>query len=101
MANVATSSRNTLQTAPINNWDITLGKHIAITERYRVEMLAQLLNAFNHPQFVTGSVNQGLQISDVGAARNFFIPNSPNFATGRLSFPSNARTMQLVLKFVF
>ena len=96
-----TSSRNTLTTPPINNWDITLAKHISLSERYRIEFLAQALNAFNHPEFVTGSPNQALQISDVGSQRNYFIPNAPNFFSPRQSFPSNARTLQLALKFSF
>ena len=100
-ARYPTSSRNTLTTPPINNWDITLAKHIALGERYRVEFLAQALNAFNHPEFVTGSPNQALQISDVGSQRNYFIPNAPNFFSPRQSFPSNARTLQLAMKFTF
>jgi hypothetical protein len=101
MGTITNSSRNTLQTAPINNWDITLVKHIAITERYRVELMALLLNAFNHAQYTTGSPNQGLQISNPGSTRNFFIPNNSQFDSGKLSFPSNARTMALGLKFNF
>jgi hypothetical protein len=96
-----TSSRSTLSTPPINNWDLTVAKHIALTERYRIEFLAQALNLFNHPEFVTGSPNQALQISDVGSQRNYFIPTHPNFFNARQSFPSNARTLQLALKFSF
>jgi hypothetical protein len=96
-----TSSRSNLTTPPINNWDLTVAKHIALTERYRIEFLVQALNAFNHPEFVTGSPNQALQIADVGSQRNYFIPNQPNFFNARQSFPSNARTLQLVLKFNF
>ncbi|HUJ09173.1 MAG TPA: TonB-dependent receptor [Verrucomicrobiae bacterium] len=96
-----TSSRNTLTTPPINNWDLTIAKHIVLGERYRIELMAQALNALNHPEFVTGSPNQALQISDVGSQRNYFIPNQPNFFVPRQSFPSNARTMQLAVKFSF
>jgi hypothetical protein len=98
---LATSSRNTFKTAPINNWDVTLAKHLYVTERIHFDVLMQALNAFNHPQFATGSVNQALQISDVGSARNYFIPNQPNFGSDKLSFPSNARTMQLALRLSF
>ncbi len=77
-------------------------KHIAITERVRIEVMAGLLNAFNHPQYTTGSVNQANSISVTGQGqRNFFIPTAPNFNNARLSFPSNARQMQLGLKFTF
>jgi hypothetical protein len=98
---VPTAPRNTIQTPPINNWDISLAKHIYATERVHLEMIASFLNAFNHPQFVTGSPNQGLPISDTGSQRNFFIPNQPNFENARTSFPSNARTSSLGLKVVF
>jgi len=97
-----TGGRNTLATPPINNWDITAVKHIAITERVRIEVMAGLLNALNHPQYTTGSVNQANSISVTGQGqRNFFIPTAPNFNNARLSFPSNARQMQLGLKLTF
>jgi hypothetical protein len=101
MGTVPTAPRNTIQTPPINNWDITLVKHIYATERVHLEMLASFLNAFNHPEFVTGSPNQGQPISDTGSQRNFFIPSQPNFENARLSFPSNARQTVLGLKVVF
>jgi hypothetical protein len=56
---------------------------------------------FNHPQWVTGSLNNVNSISDVGGARSYFIPSDPNFANAKNNFASNARTMQLVLKFIF
>jgi hypothetical protein len=96
------SGRNTLSTPPINNWDITMVKHIAITERMRIDLMAGFLNAFNHPQYTTGSVNQANSISVTGQGqRNFFIPTSPVFNNARLSFPSNARQAQLGIKFSF
>jgi hypothetical protein len=96
-----TSSRNTFATAPINNWDLTVAKHLFLTERIHMDVLAEALNAFNHPEFTTGSVNQALQISDVGSARNYFIPNQPNFGLSKVSFPSNARFLQLALRLSF
>jgi hypothetical protein len=99
---LATSGRSTLSTPPINNWDITAVKHIAVTERVRIELMAGFLNALNHPQFTTGSVNQANSISVTGQGqRNFLIPTAPNFNNARLSFPSNARQMQLGLKLTF
>jgi Carboxypeptidase regulatory-like domain len=101
MGTLANSSRNTFTTAPINNWDITVAKHLYLTERFHFDVLMQALNAFNHPEFATGSVNQALPISDVGSARNYFIPNQPNFGASKLSFPSNARFLQLALRLSF
>jgi len=101
LGTVATSSRNTLITPAINNVDLTVAKHIAFTERLKIDFLAQTFNTFNHPQWVTGSINNVNSIGDVGAARNFFIPTAPNFNNAKTSFASNARTMQLGLKFIF
>jgi hypothetical protein len=101
MGTVPTAPRATIKTPPINNWDITIAKHIYATERVHLEMLASFLNAFNHPQFVTGSPNQGQPISDTGSERNYFIPSQPNFENARVSFPSNARQTVLGLKIVF
>ncbi|MFY9791341.1 MAG: TonB-dependent receptor [Candidatus Sulfotelmatobacter sp.] len=98
---IATSSRNTQQTPPIDNIDMTVAKHISINERLRVDFLAQAFNVFNHPQWVTGSLNNVNSIGDVGAAQNYFIPTSPTFNNAKLNFESNARTMQLSLKFDF
>lgn len=101
MGALATSSRNTFATAPINNWDVTVAKHLFVTERFHFDLMMQALNTFNHPEFTTGSVNQALPISDVGSQRNYFIPNQPNFGVNKLSFPSNARNLQLALRLSF
>ena len=97
-----TSSRNTLPTPPINDIIVTVSKHIALTERYRVELAFTAFNLLNHPQFVTGYLN------DVGSngvtgqgQRNYFIPSAPNFDNARQTFPSNARAVVLGLKFIF
>ena len=98
---LSNTPRSTITTPPINNWDITLAKHIAITERVRIDFTAGLLNAFNHPQFVTGSPDQALSFSVTGGERNYLIPSKPNFENAKASFPSNARQMVLALKLVF
>ena len=92
---------NTLKTPPIDNIDMTVAKHIAINERLRVDFLAQAFNVFNHPQWVTGSLNNVNSIGDVGAAQQYFVPTASNFDNAKLNFASNARTMQLALKFIF
>ncbi len=101
MGTLPTSSRNTLQTPPIDNIDITAAKHFKFGERYQVDFMAQAFNLFNHPQWVTGSINNVNSISTVNGQRNFFIPNAPNFNNAEQTFPSNARTMQLALKLIF
>ncbi|HUJ95769.1 MAG TPA: carboxypeptidase regulatory-like domain-containing protein [Terriglobales bacterium] len=99
---LATGSRNTLATPPINNLDLTVSKHIAFTERYRMEFTFTALNSLNHPQFVTGSINQVTSISITGTTqRNYFIPNSANFNNALASWASNARQVALGVKFIF
>ncbi len=99
---ITNSSRNTLQLAPINNWDISLSKHLSITERMKLDFYFQLLNVLNHPQFITGSVNQVTSISVTSTGqKNFFVPGKPNFNNLEQSWASNARTTSLGLKFIF
>jgi hypothetical protein len=57
---------------------------------------------FNHPQFVSGYLNQINSFGDTSAlATNFLKPQSTGFNDPKAAFPSNARTMQLGAKFVF
>jgi hypothetical protein len=98
---IATSGRNTLQTPPINNFDISAAKHFRIGERFRVDFMAQAFNLFNHPQFVTGFINDVVSNGVTGPARNFFIPSNAVFDNARQNFSSHPRTMQLALKFSF
>jgi hypothetical protein len=87
---------------PINSWDFTLLKRFAVTERYKVEFAAQMFNAFNHPNWVPGLLNQvdSTDRTDQGQ-RNSLIPNKPNFNSPKATWGSNPRTMQFYLKFIF
>jgi hypothetical protein len=97
----ATSSRSTLQTPPINNIDISAAKHFKFGERFQVDFLAQAFNLFNHPQFVTGYINDIGSLGVTGASRNNFIAASPIFNQPRQNFSSSPRSMQLALKVSF
>jgi hypothetical protein len=97
----ANTSRSNLQTPPINNFDITGAKHLKFGERFRVDFMAQAFNFFNHPQFVTGSINDIVSTGVIGPARSFFIPSNGAFNNASQNFSSNPRTMQLALKFSF
>src|SRR5208282_5746965 len=94
--------RNTLQMRRINNLDLTAGKKIAITERFRVELEAQLLNALNHPQYLAGSINQVNNVVYTStSASNYVNPASTNFNNPAIAFSSNPRVIQVAAKFVF
>jgi hypothetical protein len=98
---LATSSRGTLQTPPINNFDITAAKHLKFGERIQLDFLAQAFNLFNHPQFVTGLINDVASLGVTGPSRNNFIASSPIFNSPRDNFSSSPRTMQLAVKLSF
>jgi hypothetical protein len=100
--------RNTLPTEHINNWDFGVYKSVNITERFKFQVGAQMLNVFNHPQFTPGFVNRadgantGLTaITTSTAVREYVTPGSGTFNDARAVFSSNPRTMQLSAKFVF
>ena len=99
---LSTASRNTLELPRTNDWDVTALKRINFTERYAFEFSAGAFNVFNHPQYVSGYLNQINSFGDTSSlATNFLKPQSAAFNNPRGAFPSNARTMQLGAKFVF
>lgn len=96
------AGRNTLQTRPINNLDLTAGKRFNFTERTRLEFQAQFLNVLNHPQFTPGFTNRVDSIGYTGtAATNYLKPSNAIFNQPDQAFASNSRTLQLALKFIF
>jgi hypothetical protein len=97
----ATSSRGTLSTPPINNFDISAIKRFKFGERYQFEFQAQAFNMLNHPEFVTGLIDDVYNQSGTGSLRNDFIPSDSNFNVPRQNFSSSPRIMQLALKFSF
>jgi hypothetical protein len=99
---LANTGRNTLSTRPINNLDLTAGKHFNFTERARLEFQAQFLNVLNHAQFTPGFTNRVDSIGFTGtAATNYLKPSNAIFNQPDQAFPSNSRTLQMALKFIF
>jgi Carboxypeptidase regulatory-like domain len=92
--------RNTLPARHINNLDFTALKRFSLTEQKKIEFSAQALNVLNHPQFVPGSLNDVASIGYTGS-RNFLVPGNAAFNNPETVFPSNARALQLALKFLF
>jgi Carboxypeptidase regulatory-like domain len=96
------AQRNSLPLRPINNLDLTAGKKIPITERFKIELEAQVLNALNHPQYIPGSINQANSVVYTStAASNFVNPASTNFDNPAIAFSSNPRVIQIAAKFIF
>jgi len=94
------AGRNTLPSRHINDLDLTAMKRLSFTEHYRVELSLQALNVLNHPQFVPGYLNDVASISFTGS-RAFLNPGSSAWGDIEGVFPSNARSLQLGLKFIF
>jgi hypothetical protein len=92
--------RNTLPARHINNLDFTALKRFSLTEGKKIEFSAQALNVLNHPQFVPGSLNDVQSIGYTGS-RSFLQPGNPQFNNPETVFASNARALQLALKFIF
>jgi hypothetical protein len=69
---------------PLNLWDISLIKNFLFTERARLQLRGEFLNAFNHPQFNNPILD----------------PTSSNFgrATSQANLPRN---IQLGIKLIF
>ncbi len=96
----ATAGRNTLPGRSINDLDFTAMKRLTFGERYNVEFSMQAFNLFNHPQFVPGYLNDIASYSFTNT-RAFLGPQNGNFNNVEGAFASNARTLQLGLKFIF
>jgi Carboxypeptidase regulatory-like domain/TonB dependent receptor len=73
-----------LRSQPLNLWDISLIKNFPFTERTRLQLRGEFLNAFNHPQFNNPILD----------------PLSSNF--GRVTSQANLpRNVQLGIKLIF
>ena len=96
----ANGGRQTLPLRGINNFDLSLTKRFAITERAAFEIRGAFYNAFNHPQYIPGSLNTVAAISsDVN--RNNLIPGNELFNDPTRVYSSNPRNIHLVARFTF
>jgi hypothetical protein len=97
----ANGGRNTLQTPGINNFDMSLAKRFNISESKVFEIRGDASNVFNHAQFTPGLINSVKLTQYNSGDRTYLGPQNSNFQAWNQTFASNARTMQLVVKFVF
>jgi hypothetical protein len=99
---IPNGSRNTLPMRPINNFDVSAGKKIDITERFKLTFQAQIWNVLNHSQYIGGSINSINSVGHTdGETHSYLIPDSTTFNNPSATFPNNARAMQLALRFAF
>ncbi|MBA3754691.1 MAG: hypothetical protein H0X01_11315 [Nitrospira sp.] len=97
---ISNSARNTLQLPGINNVDFSIFKNFRFGETKRIQIRADLFNAFNHPQYVPGSVNDVAPIGTTTVA-NLNTVGRAEFNQPDLVFSSNPRVIQLGLRFDF
>lgn len=88
----------------INNWDISVKKSFAFTESFKVQVRADFINAFNHAQFVPGSVSTVLPVDTTSLVATSFnqiglVP--ANFGRSENVFSSHPRIIQLALRLQF
>jgi hypothetical protein len=58
-------ARNAFHGPGVNNFDLSLLKSVAITERLRAQLRAELFNAFNHAQFAFAGSTLATSIADL------------------------------------
>jgi len=98
---LANAGRNTLQLPAIQNLDFSLFKDFAIGEgTKKLQFRVDLYNAFNHPQYVPGSVD-GVQPIATTGVNQFNTVGESDFNVASHVFSSHPRVIQLALRFNF
>lgn len=97
---LANAGRNTLQLPPIQNLDLSIFKNFSFREHLKFQLRADLYNAFNHPQYVPGSIDGVEPISTTGDL-NLIAVTSNQFNQPSLVLSSHPRVIQLGFRFTF
>ncbi len=99
---VSTIGRNTFRSPNITNFDISLFKNFRFSESKLIQLRADFFNAFNHPQYVPGSVNTVDPIGTTGVTQyNQVFPLTQDFLKADQVFSSNPRVIQMAIRFNF
>jgi hypothetical protein len=99
---IATIGRNTFLLPPIDNFDISLFKNFRFGESKYIQVRADFFNAFNHPQYVPGSVNTVDPVGTTGLTTlNQVAPLTTDFLNPSKVLSSNPRVIQMALRFNF
>ena len=98
---LADAGRNTMQLPAIQNLDFSVFKNFGFGEgSKKIQLRADFYNAFNHPQYVPGSVNGVEPITTTGVAQ-FNTVGRNDFDVASHVFSSHPRVIQLALRFNF
>ena len=101
---IATGGRNTLPLPGINNLDFSIFKNFQLYENLKIQVRADLYNAFNHAQYTPDSVNgvEAVAQTSSPATRLLGIGLTPSlFNRPDLVFSSHPRIIQLGLRVNF
>ena len=81
--------------------DGTVSKAFRLDERRNLKFRIDAINIFNHPQYVPGYINSVRYNDKYTDARDYLIPGNARFQKWDQIFPSNARSVQLALRYTF
>jgi hypothetical protein len=99
---VSNIGRNTFLLPAINNFDISIMKNFKFGESKTIQLRADFFNAFNHPQYVPGSVNSVDPVGTTGLTTlNQISPLTPDFLQPSQVLSSNPRVIQVAARFNF
>ncbi|MCW5978709.1 MAG: carboxypeptidase regulatory-like domain-containing protein [Bryobacteraceae bacterium] len=96
----ANGGRQTLPLRGINSWNLAVIKKIPLAESKALELRAQFYNAFNHPQYVPGYLDN-VASRAARQTRNHLIPGNPWFNDPTRVYSSNPRYIQLAARFTY
>jgi hypothetical protein len=91
----ANAGKNLIPTKGINNFDISVAKNVSFTERWRLTIRSDFRNAFNHPQYAPGQINNVAFRSGLTNTTSYLTPGHPDFGKYDRVFRSNARIIQV------
>jgi len=100
---VSNLGRNTFTLPPINNFDISIYKNFNLGEgSKKIQISANFFNAFNHPQYVPGSVNTVDPVGTTGLTTlNQIAPLTGDFLQPGRVLSSHPRVIALGARFNF
>jgi hypothetical protein len=96
----ANAGRNILRMQGINSWDINFSKNLSFKERWKLALRGDLYNAFNHPQYTPGRINN-VYIFNRATVTNYLTPGNPVFAQYDQVYSSNPRQVQFSARLTF
>ena len=96
----ATGGRNTLKMIGINSFDLNIAKNLSFKERWKLSLRADFYNAFNHPLYTPGKINN-VNIQNRANTTNYLTPGNALFGQYDQVYSSNPRVMLVSARLTF